>query len=78
VLIPLGRHAANHLLGTETSMGRLRGRVHALGRRRVVPTFHPAFLLRNPAAKRDCWADIQLALGELGIAPPARKEGAAG
>jgi DNA polymerase len=70
VLIPLGRHAANHLLGTDQSMGRLRGRVHAVRGRKIVPTYHPAYLLRNPADKRRCWEDIQLALGVLG-APPA-------
>ena len=67
VLIPLGRHAANHVLGTDLPMGRLRGRVHELGRRKVVPTFHPAYLLRSPGMKKECWADIQLAMGILGL-----------
>ena len=72
VLIPLGRHAAGHILGSEASMGRLRGRVHDLGGRKVVPTYHPAYLLRNPSAKRECWQDIQLAMAELGLEPPGR------
>jgi DNA polymerase len=70
VLIPLGRHAAGHLLGSEASMGALRGRVHGVGGRKVVPTFHPAYLLRSPAQKKECWADIQLAMAELGLDPP--------
>ena len=78
VLVPLGRHAANHVLGTESSLSKLRGRVHERGGRRIVPTFHPAYLLRNPASKRDCWADIQLAMGALGIPVPARKPDPAG
>lgn len=73
VLIALGRHAANLLLGTDLPISALRGRVHERGRRFVVPTFHPAYLLRNPEAKKDCWADVQRAMQLLGIAPrPSR------
>jgi len=71
VLIPLGRHATQHLLGSEEPMGRLRNRVHRptgrLAGRKVIPTYHPAYLLREPARKKDCWADIQLAMDELGL-----------
>jgi len=70
VLIALGVHAARHLLRSTLSMGRLRGRVHLLEGRRVVATYHPAYLLRNPAAKKDCWQDIQLAMRTLGLEPP--------
>jgi len=73
LIVALGRHAAQHLLGVESSMGALRGRVHARGARKVVATYHPAYLLRNPAAKKDCWQDIQLALRELGLPLPARE-----
>ncbi len=38
----------------------------------VIPTFHPSFLLRNPAAKKPCWEDLQLVLRELGRVPPPR------
>jgi uracil-DNA glycosylase family 4 len=68
VIVPLGRHAAGHLLGTDAPLGRLRGRVHPLGPRKVVPTYHPAFLLRQPERKRECWQDIQLAMRALGLA----------
>jgi len=78
VIVPLGRHAANHLLGTQTTMGRLRGRVVRRDGRAIVPTFHPAYLLRTPARKRDCWADIQLAMAELGLEPPASRAAGGG
>ncbi len=67
VIVPLGRHAANHVLGTDLSMGRLRGQVHRRGPYEVVPTFHPAYLLRSPGMKRECWADIQVAMRLLGL-----------
>ncbi|HEX6884746.1 MAG TPA: uracil-DNA glycosylase [Planctomycetota bacterium] len=70
VLIALGLHAARHLLRSTLSMGRLRGKVHLLEGRKVVATYHPAYLLRNPAAKKDCWQDIQLAMRALGLEPP--------
>ncbi len=69
VIVPLGRHAANQLLGTDASMGALRGRVHERDGRRIVPTFHPAYLLRSPSEKKECWKDIQVAMGELGLGP---------
>lgn len=69
VLIPLGRHASMHVLGIEAPMGRMRGRVHEARGRKVVPTYHPAYLLRSPDKKKDTWKDIQLAMGLLGLAP---------
>lgn len=66
VLIPLGRHATGHILKSDQAMGAMRGRVHELsGGGRVVPTYHPAYLLRSPGQKKACWADIQLAMAEL-------------
>lgn len=65
VVVPLGRHAATHMLDTNASMGRLRGQVVERDGRAIVPTYHPAYLLRTPAKKRECWADIQLAMAEL-------------
>jgi uracil-DNA glycosylase len=72
ILVALGLHAARHLLRSTLSMGRLRGKIHLLNGRKVVATYHPAFLLRNPAAKKDCWQDIQLAMRAIGLEPPAR------
>jgi DNA polymerase len=73
VILPLGRHAAMHVLGTTASMNSMRGRVHERKGRKIVATFHPAYLLRNPADKKECWKDIQIAMGLLGIAPPATR-----
>ena len=72
LIIALGRHAANHLLDRQTSLGRLRGQFHERpnGGPPVLVTYHPAYLLRNPASKRDCWEDIQLAMEQLGIPKP--------
>jgi DNA polymerase len=70
VLVPLGRHAAMHVLASEMPMGRMRGRVHERGGRKVVPTYHPAYLLRSPGQKKECWQDIQLAMRELGLPGP--------
>jgi DNA polymerase len=76
VLVPLGKHAANFLLGLspETPMGSTRGKVHLRHGRTLVPTFHPAYLLRSPSEKKECWRDIQVAMGVLGIEPPGPKK----
>jgi DNA polymerase len=77
VIVALGRHAANHLLGLEgpraLSMGALRGSVHERNGRRIVATFHPAYLLRSPGEKKECWKDIQVAMALAGLAVPERK-----
>jgi uracil-DNA glycosylase len=72
VIVPLGKHAANYLLDLppETPMGRTRGRVHAKNGRTLIPTYHPAYLLRSPGEKKACWQDIQVAMGALGMQPP--------
>lgn len=74
LILALGRHAAHHLLATEAPLSRLRGRVlpRPQGGPPVLVTFHPAYLLRNPEAKRDCWADVQVALEFLGLPRPSR------
>ncbi|RMH04597.1 MAG: uracil-DNA glycosylase [Planctomycetota bacterium] len=74
LIIALGRHSACHLLGRETSLSRLRGALHPRpgGGPPVLATYHPAYLLRNPAAKADCWQDIQLGMRHLGLPLPGR------
>ena len=62
----LGAVAAQNLLDTTTSIGRLRGQVHDYRGIKVVCTYHPAYLLRNPAAKGPTWEDVQLLLAEMG------------
>ncbi len=67
----LGDVAAQNLLGTDESIGRLRGRVHDYHGIKVVCTYHPAYLLRNPQAKRPVWDDVRLLLAEMGRASDA-------
>ena len=57
--------AAQNLLGTDATIGRLRGRVHDYHGIKVVCTYHPAYVLRNPQAKRPVWDDIQMLLEEM-------------
>ena len=63
LLLAVGRIAAQNLLGTEQSLSRLRGRVHQFGELNtpLVVTYHPAYLLRNPADKRKAWEDLKFA-----------------
>jgi len=60
----LGKFAAQTLLNTEAPISKLRGRFHDLGGIRVLPTYHPAYLLRNPEEKRAVWEDMKLLMGE--------------
>ena len=62
----LGSVAAQNLLSTSEAIGRLRGKVHEYRRINVVCTYHPAYLLRNPAAKKHTWDDMKLLMRELG------------
>lgn len=64
-IVALGRFAAQTLLKTETPIGRLRGRWFEYEGIPLMPTFHPAFLLRNPAAKKEAWQDMKLVLERL-------------
>lgn len=60
VIVALGTHAAHALLKTDVPISRLRGHVHMFrGGIKLVPTFHPAFLLRSPDRKRDVWEDMK-------------------
>ena len=62
VIVALGTFAARALLRTLDPISRLRGRVYEYRGAKLVPTFHPAYLLRNPSAKRDVWEDMKLVL----------------
>jgi len=66
VIVALGSTAAQALLGTTQPISRLRGRFHDLDGVRVMPTFHPSYLLRTPSAKRDVWEDMKLVMKALG------------
>ena len=65
VIVGLGKFSAQWLLKTAEPITRLRGRVGNYKGIAVVPTFHPAYLLRNPAAKKDVWADMKMVLSLL-------------
>jgi DNA polymerase len=60
VIVALGTFAARALLRTLDPISRLRGRVYEYRGARLIPTFHPAYLLRNPASKREVWEDMKL------------------
>ena len=65
VIVALGRVAAQLLLGTKTSLGRMRGTWHEAGGVPVRVTYHPAFLLRDPSYKRATWEDMQIVRDRL-------------
>jgi len=60
----LGTFAAQTLLQTATPISRLRGRFHQYRGIKVLPTYHPAYLLRNPEKKRDVWEDMKILMKE--------------
>jgi uracil-DNA glycosylase len=72
VLVALGATAATYLLGARQPLAGLRGRVHAFRGMQLIVTYHPAYLLRDPRQKKEAWADLQIAMRELGLKPPAR------
>jgi uracil-DNA glycosylase family 4 len=61
VIVGLGKFAAQTLLRTLDPISRLRGRVYDYRGAKLIPTFHPAYLLRNPASKREVWEDMKMA-----------------
>lgn len=72
VLVALGATAATYLLGQRQPLAGLRGRVHAFRGTQLIVTYHPAYLLRDPRQKKEAWADLQIAMKELGLKPPAK------
>jgi len=60
VIVALGKFGAQTLLRTLDPISRLRGRVYNFRGAKLVPTFHPAYILRNPSSKRDVWEDMKL------------------
>jgi len=67
VICALGKFAAQTLLNTQAPISRLRGRFHDYQGIPLMPTFHPAYLLRNPESKRATWEDIQQVMQRLGL-----------
>ena len=72
VLVALGATAATWLLGARQPLAGLRGRVHAVRGTQLIVTYHPAYLLRDPRQKKEAWADLQIAMRELGLKPPSK------
>lgn len=73
VLVALGATAATYLLGQRQPLAGLRGRVHSFRETKLIVTYHPAYLLRDPRQKRAAWEDLQIAMRELGLKLPAKK-----
>jgi uracil-DNA glycosylase family 4 len=71
----LGKVAASAILDTELSVGRLRKRWHRYRGIPALVTYHPSYLLRTPAAKKDAWEDLQILMNAMGITPPRRNKG---
>ncbi len=69
VIVALGSTAATYLLGAKTSLSSLRGRIHHAFNTKLIVTYHPAFLLRDPTQKKEAWKDLQMAMAELGLQP---------
>ncbi|MBV8361328.1 MAG: uracil-DNA glycosylase [Deltaproteobacteria bacterium] len=72
VIVGLGTFAVQALLKVKTPISKLRGNWYEMRGIKLMPTFHPAYLLRNPADKRLVWADIQEVMKFLGRIPPQR------
>ena len=64
-IVALGKFAAQTLLDTQQPITRLRGRFHPYGTIKLLPTFHPAFLLHHPERKRDVWEDMKLLIRDM-------------
>ena len=73
IIVALGQTAVTYLTGEKRSLANWRGTVHPLRGTKLIVTYHPAFLLRDPNQKKHAWADLQIAMRELGLTPPARK-----
>jgi len=72
----LGRPAMMNLLETKQALGRMRGQFHNYRGAKVVVTYHPAYLLRNPPAKKQTWEDLQMLMDAMGLKDPrGRDEG---
>jgi uracil-DNA glycosylase family 4 len=65
IIVALGKPATHALLSTTAPISALRGRFHPFRGIKVMPTYHPAFLLRSPDRKRDAWSDLKQVIEEL-------------
>jgi DNA polymerase len=72
VIVALGATAASFLLHSNQPISRLRGTFHKVEGIPIMPTFHPAYLLRNPSEKRAVWSDMQMVMDFLGLKKPSQ------
>lgn len=70
VICCLGATAAQNLLGTTLAIGKMRGQMYEHGGAKVICTYHPAYLLRNPSANLQIWQDLKVVLRILGLPVP--------
>jgi len=73
VIVALGATAATYLLGGKSPLARLRGRIHEARGAKLIVTYHPAYLLRDPTQKKEAWKDLQIAMSELGLKKSGRE-----
>jgi uracil-DNA glycosylase len=73
VIVALGTFAARALLRTLDPISRLRGRIYDYRGAKLIPTFHPAYLLRNPSSKREVWEDMKAVRGLLQTSDSSRQ-----
>jgi DNA polymerase len=71
-IVCLGTFAAQSVLNSQLSIGKLRKKFHDYHGARVLCTYHPSYLLRNPAAKKDVWEDMQMLMRDMGIEVPKK------
>lgn len=72
VIVTLGKFASQTLLKTETPISQLRGNFFDYEGSQMIPTYHPAYLLRNPSSKKEAWEDLQKAAKVLGLKIPKK------
>ncbi len=72
-IVCLGRYAVVNLLDTQAPVGKLRGQFHNYRGSKVLVTYHPAYLLRNPSAKKEVWEDMKMMLADMGLPIPTKK-----
>jgi DNA polymerase len=73
VIVALGATALRALLDIQIGITKMRGNWYTYRDIPIMPTFHPAYLLRNPPAKKEVWEDMKAVLAKLGRAVPTRK-----
>lgn len=74
IIVTLGLSASQALLQVSIPISKLRGTFYRYGTAQVMPTYHPAYLLRNPAEKRAVWDDMKKVMAQLGLQAPAEAQ----